>query len=69
MTLVCGSSLKYSMASASSISARLPRLTKTLTPNWSWEAQSMRAAPTVPLWEMKAMPPWVVSRGQEAQSF
>jgi len=59
--------LKYRMQSDSSTSARLPRLTKPLKPRRSTLAQSMRAAPTVPLWETKAMRPLVVMSGQEAQ--
>ncbi|OPY04425.1 MAG: hypothetical protein A4E67_02385 [Syntrophaceae bacterium PtaB.Bin038] len=55
------------MQSDSSTSARFPRLTKPLKPRCSTLAQSMRAAPTVPLWDTKAMRPRVVMSGHDAQ--
>ena len=61
-----GSAAKYSNKSLSSRSARFPMLTKAETPSSSWLAQSIRAAPTVPLWEMTAMHPRAVRSGQEA---
>src|SRR5574340_1252953 len=56
------------MISASSTSTRLPRDTKPLTPRRSAAAISRKAAPTVPLWEAKAILPLAVIRGLEAHA-
>ena len=65
---MCGSSAKKSIRSASSTSDRFPMLTKAENPSRSSDAQSINAAPTVPLCETIAISPRRVISGHEAHT-
>ena len=67
ITFVFGSAAKNSIRSASSTSILFPMLTNAEKPSLSSAAQSMSAAPTVPLCDAMAIAPFRVIRGQDAQ--
>jgi hypothetical protein len=66
ITFVFGSEAKNSIRSASSTSTLFPMLTNAEKPSLSSAAQSIRAAPTVPLCDAMAIAPFRVMRGQDA---